>query len=255
MFTASMVYRREVLQMDDFFLDSGIGDYPTYLYALEKGEIFYFSRIMSVYRQHHPGSWSSSFLSGEIRWPHSILMIDLLKKYNEYTNKKYDAYVRCRIQKSTMDIINLCTEMTWEEFMETSNSYFEKMNRKHEIIFKQINRLWRWLFDPNYVDKAIYRFKDMYQKIIIMGAGRYAGIVAEKLNNKGIMFEGFAVSDNQQTEGDYLGKPVWKLGSMPFDLTEIGIIIGINPLIWEQIVYSLEQAGAKNYICPFLLVF
>lgn len=236
MFTASMVYRREVLQMDGFFLDSGIGDYPTRLYALEKGKIFYFTRIMSIYREHHAGSWSSSFLSGEIRWPHSILMIDFLDKYNEYTNKKYDAYVRCRIQKSAMDIINLCSKMTWEEFMKTSNCYFEKMNPKYEIIFKQINRLWRWLFDPEYVDEAVYRFKNMYQRIVIMGAGGYARLAAEKFSKKGITFEGFAVSDDQQTDGRYLGKPVWKLGEMPFDLTDTGIIIGINPLIsWRHL--------------------
>lgn len=255
LFTASMVYRREVLQMDGFFLDSGIGDYPTRLYALERGEIFYFTRIMAVYRQHHAGSWSSSFLSGEIRWPHSIFMIDFLERYNEYTNKKYNAYVLTRIQKSAMDIINLCGEMTGEEFMETSNRYFEKMNRNYEHIFKQINRLWLWLFDPDYVDEALYHFKSMNQKIVIMGAGKYAEAVAEKLENKGIVYEGFAVSDNQEAEGRYLGKPVWKLGSMPLDLRNVGVVIGINPLIWEEIAYSLEQAGVKNYTCPFLLSF
>ena len=50
----------------------------------------------------------------------------------------------------------------------------------------------------------------------------------------------------------YLGKRVWKFESIPYELKKVGIIIGINPIIWNQIIDSLNKAGANNYICPFL---
>lgn len=253
-FSASMVYRREVLQMDDFFVNSGIGDYPTLLYSLEKGKIFYFTRIMSVYRQHHEGSWSRSFMSGEIRWPHSILMIEFLMQYDKYTNKKYDVYTVSRIQKSAMDIINMCIGMSKEEFLETSDKNLQKMDQRYGNIFKQLNNLWLYMFDEDYMNEETFLFCKKFQNIVIMGAGKYAGIMAKKLHRKGITFEGFVISDDQQSEHNYLGKAVWKLSSLPFDLVDTGIIIAINPSIWEEITYSLMKVGAKNYICPFLFV-
>lgn len=253
-FSASMVYRREVLQMNGFFVNSGISDYPILLYSLEKGKIFYFTRIMSVYRQHHEGSWSRSFMNGEIRWPHSILMIEFLMQYNKYTNKKYNIYTVSRIQKSAMDIINMCIGMSKEEFLETSDKNFQKMGRRYGNIFKQLNNLWLHLFEEDYMKEDIVPFCNKFQKIVIMGAGKYAGIMAKKLHSKGITFEGFVISDDQQSEHNYLGKAVWKLSLLPFDLVNTGIIIAINPSIWEEIICSLMQAGAENYICPFLLV-
>ena len=52
-----------------------------------------------------------------------------------------------------------------------------------------------------------------------------------------------------------MGKPVWKLSCMPFELKDTGIIIGINPTIWNDILFSLNQCKAENYLCPFLFDF
>ena len=85
-----------------------------------------------------------------------------------------------------------------------------------------------------------------------MGAGRYAGILAKQLKYQGIDFEGFVVSNNHETIKRYMEKPVWKMKELLNHKNEIGIIIGINPIKWDEIMYTCEEAGVKNYMCPFL---
>ena len=252
MFSASMLYRREVLQMKDIFLDAGIGDYTSMLYSLTVGDIYYFSRIMSVYRQHHKGSWSDAFIQSEReRWRHSILMIDFLVKYNEYTKRKFEVHVISRIQKSASAVLDSCNEMDEKTFRGTYDKYVGKLSRKYINIFYQLERLRRQLFDENFIDEAVYQFINKYHKIIIMGTGKYAGIIARQLDNKGVVFEGFVVSNNQEVEESYMNKPVWKWEMMPHDKKRTGILVGINPIIWEEIISSLNEAEIRNYICPF----
>lgn len=252
MFTASIVYRREMLQIDGFFSELGIGDYPCLLYSLTKGNIFYFSRIMSVYRQHHEGSWSHAFLENkELQWDHSIRMLDFLEEYNKFTDNKYKTYITSRIHKSVTDILTIYSESTEKEFVDACRKYVVKMDGKYSYIFTQLKRIRRQLFDKAYLDDDVERFVRKYPIKLIMGAGRYAGIVAEQLNSNGIKFEAFVVSDDQETNGCYLEKPVWKLSQMPFDVKDVGVVVGINPIMWEEVYFSLCNKGIENYITPF----
>lgn len=52
---------------------------------------------------------------------------------------------------------------------------------------------------------------------------------------------------------DYMNKPVWSMSAVPFNKSDVGIIIAINPIIWNQLVDVLEKNEFANYICPFLL--
>lgn len=253
MFSASILCRKEVARMSDFFLEAGIGDYTTLLYSLTKGKIYYISRIMSVYRQHHEGSWSHSFLEEKNMLTHSVLIIDFLKRYNLYTNHKYEIYVINRIQKSVDNILNFCQKKSKEEFSKICKKYSEEMGAKYQETFEALRLLWMLLFDDQYLNDNILEFASKYKEVVIMGAGKYAGIIAKKLIYHKISFRGFIISDNQRSVISYLEKPVWKLRNFPFGLKETGIIIGINPVIWDQIMLSLNDAGGKNYMCPFCM--
>lgn len=109
------------------------------------------------------------------------------------------------------------------------------------------------IYDRSYLEENIHNFFQMHKIIVIMGAGRYAEIVAEQLQYYGLSFKGFCVSDSQQPPSEYLGKPVWKLKELPFDARDIGVIIGINPILWCEIIEALKNANIKHYICPFLV--
>lgn len=251
--TATRVYRKEVLNMDEIFKNTGIGDYPTILYALTKGKIYYSSRIMSVYRRCHSGSWSASMENPDVSIFYNVRMINFLKKYDEYTKGKYRKACISQCQVHVNWIMGVCNDITLEEFRAFCQKYDEKLDKKYHEIFMQLFELRLQMFSEQYLHKTIENFVGTSTKIIIMGAGKYAGIVARQLEYHKIAFEGFTVSNNQQFEKKYLGKTVWRLDELPFNIEDLGVIIGINPINWSDLVEALERRGIKNYICPFLL--
>lgn len=251
--TASMVFRHEILEMEKFFLHVGMDDYPYLLYCLSKGNIYYINRIMSVYRFCHEGSWSASMahdIDGYII--QLILTIDFLEKYNKYSSGKYDWYVISKIQICVDDLINSLGKQTLSSLLEICKKYDEKTEKKYYRIFKRLVRVWKQIHDDKYLDEDTFSFINHHKKIFIMGAGKYAGVIARQLNDHGINFEGFVVSDNQKKENHYLEKNVWKLNEIITDVDNIGIIIGINPTIWDQIKLALKNFDEKDYMCPFL---
>ena len=253
MYTSSMLFRKEVLQMDDFFLNVGIGDYPCLLYALSKGRIYYFARIMSVYRLFHEGSWSHSMMETDAKWGQEVLLLSFFKKYQEYTHGKYEVDIVVRMQKSILNILESGKQFSKDEFFARLRKCEMKLASNYDFIFRELERLWMQLYDENYIDRNIVDFAGKYQKIYIMGAGKYAGIIAKQLYNFGISFDGFVVSNDQPKQDGYYGKPVWKMERISDDCGTTGVIVGINPVIWDEIILTLSEAGIKNYICPFLI--
>ena len=236
--------------MQGFFLNAGILDYPRILYSFTLGKVFYFNRNMSVYRQYHKGSWTNSILDNRVWCIHNIRMIEFLEKYNEYTQCKYNVYLTIRIQKSAIRILESLGTLNKKEIFENLDNLIKET--KKEIYSAQLKRLWLQLFDNKYISNELIEFCSGYSKLIIMGAGKYASIIARQLSYHEIPFEGFVVSNSESGVDYYLDRPVWKFETLPFDLKKIGIIIGINPIIWDQILNSLNDAKVTNYTCPFL---
>ena len=250
--TASTVYRREALKMDEFFLNVGVGDYPTLLYCLPKGTIYYFSRIMAVYRRGQEGSWRDSMREIKFYLSHHMRVTDFLYNYNEYTQRKYEKFIINKIQCHINEVMFRCEEDYFEDLYKICLSDNENLNRKFQLFFSKIGRLKEQISDIEYLDKTVYEFAVRHPRIFIMGAGRYAGIMAHQLEHHKISFEGFVVSHNRTSQKYYLKKPVWELGEISLELSNAGIIVGINPVCWSEIVDALEDAGAFEYICPFL---
>ena len=249
--TASGVYRHRIVEMHSFYLELGVGDYTCLLYSLTKGSIYYFNRIMSVYRFMHSDSWTSSILQDDMLLIiHNVSMIDFLRKYDKDTGERYRNYIISRIQKSVTNIMVLCEKRKKKEFEAICEKCNKKTKGKYSRIFEQLQEQYMQLYDKEYMSYATRKFIDEHETIVIMGAGRYAKIAANQIISHNVDFKGFAVSDDQRADIEYRGKKIWKLGEIQKDA---GIIIGINPLIWDQIIVSLEKSGLTNYICPFLL--
>ena len=252
--TASMLFRSEIMKMKGCFLHAGIGDYTHLLYCLTKGNIYYFSRIMSAYRYCHKGSWTTLMSDNmDKRIIQLVLTIDFLEKYNEYSKKIYEDFVISKVQICVDDILYSFGLQTLESTLKLCTEYDRKTKGQYCKTFNQIKRVCQQIYNDNYLDEKIFHFCNKYKKIFVMGAGKYAGIIAKQLRNNNIEFEGFVISNNKDNPQIYLGKPVWKLKNISFELKDIGIIIGINPIIWDQIIDSLRSVNIYNYICPFLL--
>lgn len=246
--TASRVYRRRIMEMEEvWWKNVGIGDYALLLYSLTQGSVYYFDRVMSVYRFCHEGSWSLSLQNKEFDLFHRIRIIDFLKKFNIYTEYKYEKACISATQEYVDGAIAIIRELGWP-----MGVLYQK-GKDYVGILQELKRLMRQLSDETYLDENIISFLNKRLKIIIMGAGKYAGILAQQLINNNIDFEGFAVSEGQYKENTYFNKHVWEMGSLPFSSRNIGVIVGINPVKWEEIIEALEQTEVNEYICPFLL--
>lgn len=252
--TASMVYRNEVRKMDGFFLDIGIEDYPTALYYMNKGKVYYFDRIMSVYRCFHKGSYGDGLLREKKKFfLHTLSLISFLDQYNQYTDKVYEKFIVNRVQEFADDIIYSNIREATNNFKKICEQYDKETEYKYHIYIEEIIRIYLLIFDnsPQNVDDCIRQAKGKEDNIYIMGAGKYASIIAGKLDYFHIKYQGFIVSNNQEHLMKYLNKPVWKMKDILSELRKSVVIIGINPRIWSQIIEELERSNIENYICPF----
>ena len=154
----STVYRKEVLELDDFFLNAGIGDYPCLLYSLSKGDIYYFNRIMSVYRRYHKGSWSDTMLDSKNNIIYRIQSIDFLQKYNKYTKGKYESVCISKIQEQVNAIMSLSSKESKESFYELCQEYDEELNKDYHGIFENVIKIWMQIFDEKYLNNNLKKF-------------------------------------------------------------------------------------------------
>lgn len=254
--TASMFYRRELLEMPEFFCKTPVGDYPTLLYGFIKGKIHYDSRIMSVYRWLSKGSYNNRLeLDTEMRFYFNVGLIIFLDQFNQFTNNKYCIWLENRIQQfvsRVMAIVDI--DVSFEDYYEKckKNGYY--LAEECDNYLKRLDHLRKQIFDMTYCSETVKNFVREYENIIIMGKGKYGNIVANQFKNNGIEFCGFAVSQKTDAEEFFMDRPIWKLSELPFNRETTGIVVAINPLHWDDILSSLECAEVIHYICPFLFI-
>lgn len=258
--TASLVCRKEALQMGDFFTTLGIGDYPLHLYCLEKGKVHYFNQVMSVYRFMHRGSWSARHYGDDRQKTFINLMelLDFILDYNVYTKRKYERYV---ISKAHSYVFHLLysvfkfetAEKRLNNYIDVCREYDEKTGYIYHKFCGEIERIFLQTTQKKYYNPEIEKFAFSKKYIVIFGAGVYATILAKQMEYNHINFDGFVVSDNQNIEKYKQEKDIYKLRDLPYDKREVGVIVGVNPYIWHEVIQTLEIAEITSYICPFLL--
>jgi len=109
--TASICFVKELaLDVPQFALDSPVGDHPLVLLLSYRGRVGYIDEVMSVRNLWVPNSWNTDFnLKGNIekRTMHLRAMIELLSKYNIYTNHKFEDQIRKRVLAGEIEIRKL----------------------------------------------------------------------------------------------------------------------------------------------------
>lgn len=253
--TASFLHKRDLLDKPPFFLEAPVGDYSLLLYAILCGDIHYNARIMSVYRWHANGSHSKAMLSDQyLQFYHSFGLVQFCIKYNKYTDYKYYKWLSKMIRgfadpiiqnsKGNEKIDNLIKGCMDQGFG-FSEDYF-----KYVLALEQLQKQ---TYDNTFVSPDLIRFVKQFKHILIMGAGNYAAKLAEQFSYNHIEYDGFIVSQRKENEGWYLGKPVWNLTGLPYGKESIGVVVGIKPVDWENVINSLDYARISNYYWPFLL--
>lgn len=253
--TASYICKRDVLDMDGFFLEAGmVGDYPLQLFCMIKGKIHYFNKVMSMYRTNVEGSLTSR--QKQDFFPFFKTLVDVLSfmgKYNKYTDGIYEQYIRRQITWNLSsgfwlycglpveEFEDVCNRLDWEDRYRMSKYYIETKR-----IFGQ------HYIGPGHLGSGVVEVVKKSKYLLIWGAGNYGRLLAEQLHNNGIEYEGFIVSDEQNTDGAVLGKSVWRISELPYAKEEIGIIAAVGPRLKEEVLTAIHMAGGiQNYIYPF----
>lgn len=257
--TASMIFRKNALDVDFYgiFLKAGLGDYPLQLWMMTRGNIHYFSRIMSVYRYMHQGSWSirvvSDFKSMAI---HTVQMIRFLGDFDAYTSGRFQKSIarRTELFRRSM-LLDFGRYASLESFEESCGRYDRETNGLYHREFIDIQELFSRIFQTKACELLtdIRRFHQKYQHIYVMGAGKFGALVAEQMRHISLDFEGFVISGPVEEGETYLQKPVRELKDISYALDETGIVIGISLRNSPDVIGNLKEAGIEHYLVSAVL--
>lgn len=103
--TASIMVRREMLTIPEWYREVRHGDFGLQLLCSLKGNIGYLSDDMCVYRKHAEGLTFSLRFLNQACW-----MIYLLDLFNEYTNGKYSKSIKAKIEHEYQNQIKYARE-------------------------------------------------------------------------------------------------------------------------------------------------
>ncbi len=250
--TASTMYRHEMLEISGFFLEGGVGDYPLELYCQSKGTVYYIDRIMSLYRYKHNGSWCKTHEGDAVKYCTLIgKIIWFLKRYNRYTENKFEWYISYKIQLYLNAVLMKYKELSYNSFNNLCDRCNECDNAENTHYYSELKRIYVQLTDEKYCDDKIRKFSMNHSHIVIWGAGEYGKIVAKQLEKNEIDFKGFVISDNQKKNEQYMKKPVWNLINLPYKNENIGIIVAVDVWHWRNVRNVLKEMKGLDYIYPF----
>lgn len=243
--SASIVMRTDALtEMEDLFWEYDVGDWLLQLSCITKGKIYYFDRVMSVYRFRHEGSWTLAQAEDiKKHFEHGFKMVEFLEKYNKYTNNIYEKFAVARIQGYINDLLNLKKE---------KEEIYLAHYIQHQPYLEEFERVYMQTFVADYYEPKLKKYILEHKHIVIFGAGDYAARLAKQLNRQQVLFDGFVVSDWKKDGKNYFGKPIWHISKIPFQKNGTGVVIAISPVIWNQLVDYLGMYDITDYMCPFL---
>lgn len=241
--TASLIVRRDVFFRPDIFPKCSVGDVPMQLFALTKGKIYYFERIMSVYRFMHQGSWTSNY-SKDIKNAalHNIDFIVFMSKYNEYTNYEYNLYIKKGIKKyanATLGALVNCQD-AYER-----KEIISTIQNTDLDIFKELMKIYNNYFYNNSFSGIEIKTIQQYKYVYIMGKGKYSKVIQKCFFNNELIFNGFLVTEKEDMDID-----TYALKDYPYDKTTTLVVVGIDQKNEDDIKKSLNKYGFDNVLCP-----
>ncbi len=247
--TASMIMRDDIKNMEPFFLECGVGDIPIQLYSMSKGKIYYFDRIMSIYRYNHNGSWCANILGSDSEKVilHYARMIRFAYKYDCYTKKKYCRLIHDLVLNYLFAIINRCSHLSIFSFKQKIQFLIDNSEKDLQEYLCNIAEAYEQFFSENYIASKLKSFINSHRHVYIYGTGHYGTILAQKFKYNGFDYEGFIVSDDFAAKEVYIEKPVYKLFEMCSRTEDMCIIVAVNRALWKELRNKLENSKITEY--------
>ncbi len=246
--SATVMAKKEVFFYDDRFPTADTADYRFQLHALTKGKVYYFDRVMSVYRYRTEGSWTRQTEKDHEKFlSHTFSIISMLQKFNDYTEKKYAQPIMKRSNWWLCRCAFLNSSLCSDEFELIMKNVFGNEQSSNVHAMRAAYRLLSGVFDMTEKEKATIQ---LYKKIVVLGIGDYPKHIADNLNHNEIDFCGYVETDFREPGKNFNGKPVWKMKDYPYDWNDTFIVIGG---VWkreEEIVPELKKYGCEHFFAP-----
>lgn len=247
--TASIVIKKEYYVLKEPFANRRVWDWPLQLSCIDKGKIYYFDRIMSIYNVNVPGAWTTRIKAdknGEVLL--GLDMMSLLHEMDERWNYRYTSEIQNALESYCSNIINILTNAEQD-----AREYIRKINGETNGKYDEICCTIEERLDEVEQQKVLLQeYVDGHPHNLIMGCGKIAGEVFEKMQAMGMDVDGFVISNNQKAPMNYKEKKVWKFSEMPYDKEHVGIIVGIQRAIKSEIMQSLKDNDIDDYFWPLI---
>lgn len=139
--TASMVGKKDIFRDSTFLFTNEVGDWPVQLYASHIGKVFYFSKVMSIYRFFSKNSWSSSIYTNNAKRVLNVFnMIELMNRFNKFTSYQHMEFIKLKcgiLWSSIYEIIRYTQDNEFNEIISSIN----KVSAKSEHLLQRIEIL------------------------------------------------------------------------------------------------------------------
>ena len=104
--TESVVCNVELVrEVPEEFQNMIVGDYPMFLLMAYHGNIRYLDQVMSVYRKHGGGIWSSKTTNAEFQEKYCLSIVQMHKRFDEYSGYVYHDKIQKRLAYSYYALI------------------------------------------------------------------------------------------------------------------------------------------------------
>jgi glycosyltransferase involved in cell wall biosynthesis len=243
--TASLIMRKEIFFKEKLFPTCDVGDWPWQLYAISKGNVYYFDKVMSVYRYMTPGSWTKK-ISGSFEKIiiHNIGMTEFLKKYDYYTHYKFHDSVRKKRISYLYGCVNAIDETVQQDVEKKCNDIVEKNGEKYRNYLDSMRKIYEILKERYTLTLDEKKELKSYEHVVIMGNGNYACHIQKMLIDNGIRYVGNMVTNNTGHTN------IWSLETYPYDKEKTVVVIGIHQNSETDISVSLKNYEFHNICTP-----
>lgn len=241
---ASNLFRTKFIKdIPTFFCESRVMDYPVRQYYANVGKVYYFERPMSVYRISISGSYMNMVRGDQTFYNNYTLeMIRFFEQFNVYTENRFNEILE---EKINSDYYGYCSSIQEEQGVEKAV--------ENGLDIAKVREYYRRIAQT-YIDSSILKLNKSVDRLFIYGTSRLAMICSRQLENAGIEFTGYVVSDGQMKMETINGKRVFYLSDVVSCYKKAGFILAVQPVNIKGIEQLLRKYNVKQFCIPYTMV-
>lgn len=131
----------------------------------------------------------------------------------------------------------------WAEVCDISTVKLYMIASLPLFIIKYIKKI--WIYNDTI---HLKRFLKKYHKIIIYGAGKKALRYGMYFDEENISYWGYCITKTTNNNRKLLDHPIYRLEDIEKSLSNVGIVLALNPVNAEEVLQILHSKGLKENV-------